>query len=94
MTVFEIEDILKEYKVTTYPDGSVASLGAYLSTISYNNLQSCIQDHKDLITYDEWVKCIERWKANAYLSPIFTLLSLWTKRLIDKTYEDMFNNRN
>ena len=87
MTVFEIEDILDKYKVSTYPNGNTASLGAYHSTISYTKLESCINDCKDRITHDEWLICIDYWKGNSYLGSMFSLLSLWCKRLIDKIYD-------
>lgn len=85
-TISEIEDLLHEYNVSVYSDGSNACLGAYLSTISYYALEKCIRENKDKISFDDWKKASIYWNEQSYLSPMFYLLSVWSYKTALKVY--------
>ena len=61
-----------------------ASLGAYGTVISYKNLQEAFKDNP--YSKEVWLKCIKYWKSNAYLSPIFMLLSIYVERLVKEKF--------
>lgn len=84
---WEVEDYLTDNNVFLNGFREVdtpASLGAYGTVISYTNLENAI--NKSSYTKEQWLKCIDAWKGNEYLSPTFTLLVLWTTRLIEKKF--------
>ena len=85
-TILEIEDLLDEYNVSTYSDGSNACLGAYLSTISYFALEKCIRENKDKISFEDWEEASIYWNEQSYLSPMFYLLSFWSYKTALKVY--------
>ena len=82
----EIETLIHEYNVSTYENGKPASLGAYMSFISFNNLKLCITENKDKVPKDHWIKYAEYCKSNGYLSPSFRLLNLWVTRITENVY--------
>lgn len=79
---WEIEDYLDENLV--FQNGfrdepTCASLGAYGTVISFNNLKDAIE--KATFSDEEWKDAIEYWDYNSYLSPTFKLLATWVKRI-------------
>jgi len=85
-TISEIEDLLDEYNVSTYTDGKPATLGAYMSRISPDNLARCITENKDKIPFEDWEKASIYWNEQSYLSPMFYLLSFWSYKTALKVY--------
>lgn len=98
VSILELEDLLDEYNVCTYSDGSNACLGSYLSTISHSALTKCIEENKDKISFDDWKEASAYWNEQSYLSPIFILLSIWSYKIASRvydvycTYDIFFNN--
>lgn len=86
VSIFELEDILDDYEVSTYVDGKIASLGAYMSRISPDNLTRCIEENKDKISFDDWKEASIYWNEQSYLSPMFYLLSFWSYKTALKVY--------
>ena len=86
-TISEIEDLLDEYNVSTYTDGKPATLGAYMSRISPDNLARCITENKDKIPFEDWEKASIYWNEQSYLSPMFYLLSFWSYKIASKVYD-------
>lgn len=86
MNYLEIEDLLYDYNVSVYPNGSNASLGAYLSTISHTALETLIKEKKELISKENWIDYMKYLEGNFYLSPIFRLLYFYIVDLIKKIY--------
>jgi len=66
-----------------------ASIDAYGTVISYGNLVKAFDE--STYTKEEWLHCVEQWRGNSYLSPIFTLTALWVSQLVDKKFGEVIN---
>jgi hypothetical protein len=82
----EIETLIHEYEVSTYDNGKPASLGAYMSFLSFNKLKNCICDNKKNVPKQDWEEYADYCKDNGYLSPSFRLLHLWISRIVQEAY--------
>ena len=88
----EIEDYLMHFRVfqSGWDYTRIASLGAYGTVISWDNLEKAINEDSKY-TKDIWLDTVEYWFAMAYLSPTFKLLGLWATRIVNKKFEEKPN---
>jgi hypothetical protein len=84
---WEVEDYLDSHNVflNGFREGEVtASLGAYGTVISHTNLIKAFD--AATFTKEQWLKCIEHWRYNAYLAPTFELLARFMEFLVENKF--------
>jgi hypothetical protein len=78
--VNEIEDRLDDFEVFQNGiNGGQASLGAYMTVIDFNNLNTAWDVLIKEFSIKDLNKCIGHWKYQSYLSPTFNILAGYFK---------------